>query len=907
MKKGTLGIIILASISLIVMLHNLNIRVKDYRNLDNTRIISQYNRFLNAYDNECETTRYTYFRGYRGSQIDAKGNANWWNTLNSTAPEAHCSIFTSDNYQYSFSGTIENSNYLVTGLDYFSELSWYRAEDDSYIEYSSIHDNILNNLMGVDSHYKLKSFTVYVNSNNNIRIHEFFNEVYGVGKWDHITITDSLEDDYDLFMALSPTTEQVNDAVSKDKPIYAVYHTWWGNDESYKLFNVTLGSNGSSIQENVNIYTKNMNERYRYNGMKDVLDLMEFLNYNKLQLDFGSDAECTTSGCDWTQVTLKDDSSINMQDAFFTPVSELVRLIATYDQSATDIFSTEYNTNLKAALAFSDNIRKEIRYDFGTFTELSDHTRFFEALYADQVISYARPDNVLSNDLGDYSPREDEVQKLSTSTVSVNLETDVWNDLTATGIYIKAGQETTITRTDDHTQNITIYINFHRDASNRVFATGSNSYNRPYSDRSTAIVIEPGQTVTISTPKGGQLFVAIPNDIYGNEISLTAKNVLQSPYLDSTDVNSFADFLIDLQTTPINWADFVTPDMQLHSTTGKMIQSLLAYDNSIEDFIYDTDTYFIEANYYYAGILSDRLARSTNVLTFFEGLGLTYYSETAIHRRRTQHYYADEAQCGSLCSSGMNLSGGPIGLSPIDAFSHFRPLSWGENHEIGHNLQMSLSRIYGGASTEVSNNIYPLEVNRLHAIENGNAYYDVRFSYEAVFNSLKVNHNAGTAISDFNLWTSDSVFMRLAFYRQISYASDDVDFFPKLNIMTRIMSNYRNANDYEAIQAGFGLTNYTLAEAQAISPNDWMAIATSIIADRDMSEFFEGFGVTVSDKAKTQISEFDLSRPALGKVMYFIETNPSNANQCIVDFIDYTNKEDYLIDIATGEWVNPVA
>ncbi len=876
----------------------------DYRLLSNTEIISQYSSFVDNYVTGCEDIRSKYLDGYSGDTFTAEGNASWWTPITSNTPSNHCSIFTSDSYTYSYYGTLEQSEYLVTGVNFFHSPTF--GGDGSAQLFTELQNNILSTLLGVDDYKTLSNITIYADSTTRTNLYKFFNNEYGVGSWNHITVTTDISADYDLMMVLGATSATIQDAVTRQKPIYSAYNTHWQSNISYSLFDINLGWAGGSTMADINI--TNLADSQVDAGLSDIIALFELLNGDSLGLNTTSGG-CGNAGCTFSAVTLTNDSSINIQDAFYTPVSNIASVIATYDNQGINIFDLDGQEWLKAAIALSDNLREQSTYNFLSYTGLSDHLSFYQVLYTDMVIHYARPDNPLSLSLGEYSPNESAIQGLETVKRTMSFNLDALDDLTATGIYIKAGETATITRTDSNTEDVYLYINYHRNTSNSIYGAGIYSYNRPYSDRSNAILLKAGESIQISTPKGGQLFVQVPNDNYGNQIVIEANNVLLSPYLDSNDIESVNQFIIDLETTPFQWVDLHIDNFQLHSRTDMMRDVLSYYQNDIETYVYNTSYYFLNVSYAYAGILSESFERSENIIEFFNSRELNAQANDDFHYRRIQHYYADEPTCGGACASGLVYDGmGPLDYSPIDSLYYFQPTRWIEIHELGHGLQMNMTSVNDQNAYEVSNEIFVVESRRQYAADNGNQYYDTRFSYTSAFDLIK----AGT------LWNTSAYDTRkIAFYKQIEYASGDFDFHPKLAIMTRILYGYRlSEDDFNSVKNGLGLSNYSYSDVYdssvnrnsgfILSENDWTCIASSLIAGRDLSEFFEGFGVSVSDTAKAQIASMGYTKQALGRVMYYVPTDPSNANNVLTAFDRYTNKDDYLIDIATGSWTSPV-
>ncbi len=872
----------------------------DYRDLSNSEIIQDYEQYLSIQREHCDAQRELYFKDYidNNDQFPSEGNSWWWGPLRSYTPEQHCNIYTSDQVVYSVSGQLENSPYLVSTVNFFN--TGVMGGDNMY---TFIQDNIINTLLGIESHWLEESISIYVNDSR-IQLTQFFNWMYGSGAWDHITIVNSQEEHYDLMMSVAPTDEQIDDALGKNIPIYASYSYHYANRTTHQRFGVDLGYTYlDSYNDPINLV--DIKEEYLTNNMPEYLELFNLLENGKINLTFSADSACAATGCTWSEVTLENGDTI--QDKFYTPVNQLASFLSRLDNVGLDPFEEQTSPTLMAALVIADNIRSQIAYDFEAFTTLDDHTEFYRTLFTDRIISYARKDNVVSNDLGEYSPREDEIQLLSTTNDTVTFDLQPLTDMKSTGLYIKAGQTTTITRTDDHPDDIKLYINYSEASSHKIYAGGNNLYNRPHGDRSTAITLKTGESIQISTPKGGQLFVQLPNDNNGSNISISAENILHSPYLDTTDINSAAKFIQELANTPFNWVDIVTPYAEIHSRTDMMQTSLALeyYSGDIDKFVSDIETYYINVSYYMAGVLTSAVQRSGDVVEFFENLGLTTYTETNLHRRQTSHFYVDETTMGLMVANGVRMNGtNPVNFAPMESGRYFNPIGWGEIHEMGHTLQMSSMFIYNGSvSTEVSVNINAREATRLRAIANGEDYYNVSYSLETVYNTLKSDYNAGKELSEYDLWTNNNYFnYRLHFYSQLEFAADVTDFYPKLNILSRIFQNNNSSAMFDELGDLLGLTEYTYDERENMSSNDWMVIASSLIADRDLSDFFEGFGIYITDKAKEQINATTYSRSSIGKGIYNVPTKDVEPGYWVVDFIDYTNKEDYFVSLEDGVW-----
>ncbi len=863
------------------------------RNMSNKKLIYEYSDFLEDYKIACNDTA----RKYSGVELESTypvaGNANWWTTLTSTANDKHIPIYSSSTGLYAIEGQLGKSTYFATGLMFFME-----GEIGGDIYWSRIQENILNGLLGTDD-FRDKELTIFVNDPNRISLQRYFND-YDIGH--NITILSGRDRDlsnldYDLYMGSNPTKKQIEDTSNKGVPMYVSYNQHWEYDNyTYELFDITISSwNAKPL-----ITTPNC-EGSTYKDMEDIYNILDTLVNGELELMIPSNWSCnkaleTDSACNFDDIYIKNSGTTSIMDFYYNPVRKLRDAIKSYDKRAIDIFSLDYGYGIKIALAVAENFRESVVYDVEAlnYTAISDHTQFYQTMFADTIINYASPENELTNSLGTFSPNEDEIQKLETHDETIKIDKLFGKKATGTGVYVKAGQTTTITRKDTVPYNLTLYINYQTDLASQIYS--DKAYSRPYTDRSNGITIKPGETYNISSPKGGTLFFDNQSSAIIEDLEIEVKNVLNNPYLDKFDDESIYNFAAELTTTPFNYVDVITPHIQLHSTTSNMIKAFDEFGDP-KAYIGALLKYWGGVNYYYGGFLGDEVpARSSDINQFFSDRDLTAYAnDPNIHERGQEHSYSDRASCGYMCATG----------EMTDSPAPFNPFGWGENHELGHKMQNSYTKIYGNASGEVSNNIYPMEVARQHAKDRGDTYYFGHSGYnnEAAFAAVVKGY--GNVTSSNYLWSaSNMLFNRLAIYQQMTYAAADEEFFAKMNIMARILYHNTDEENFNYVKDGLGFSTYQIASE--ITSNDFMAITGSLIADRDLSSFFEGMGIEISDQAKTQINTVTYSRTKIpyGKY-YFVPGLNGNYGYTPVDFINDPNIDDYLINISDGIWYNP--
>jgi hypothetical protein len=79
-------------------------------------------------------------------------------------------------------------------------------------------------------------------------------------------------------------------------------------------------------------------------------------------------------------------------------------------------------------------------------------------------------------------------------------------------------------------------------------------------------------------------------------------------------------------------------------------------------------------------------------------------------------------------------------------------------------------------------------------------------------------------------------------------------------------------------KGSIGFSDYTRQEAVDITNNDWLLIALSYVAERNMTQYLDMWGFSFSDKAKQQVTALSLSNMPL---TYFAS---SNQGYCLDEF-----------------------
>ncbi len=883
-------------------------------------LIDDYIAFKDEYYSTC-VTQAEEMIGTDKTTIPASGYSYYWSPLESTNDDRMYPIFSSDTNVYAYRGNVNGTEYVVSGLLLF----YYTALGNPSELFNDVdlHVGILKELTGKD--VLNEEVNIYTEGDK-VRINQYFAKNNVEHKINFFTSADGTVDevDYDLLVTYDASTELAESGIAKGKPILAMYNTWWGDSESIELFSAVFATSKPGYAD-LN-RADNCKVGY-YEEFESNHRLLSTLYNRTLNLDLNQSSDpavneaqmanvCPISTgraiCDYTLIF--DQNGLSLSELIYEPLFKVVTDIAAYDKRGTDINTLENRQDLKTFLTIAEEFRSETVYNDMAFRKLTDYNDLYRAFFGDYIINFANPNNVLQNDFGEFSPQEDEVQKIPTKNITFSSPVTQYSEYTSTGIYLKAGQTMMLRRTDNNPANSILKINFQREDKNfpttRIYddkfrdenANGIDDglYNRPVRDTSNVIILKPNKEYKVSSPKGGPIYIYLPASTTNDEITIEFENVLEGAFLDKFSKETIDRFINFVENSPINWVDIATKELQIHSRKDLMQQSFGYYDNDGEAFIADVNTYGIKAVYEYAGLLGDNLAEHSRTVNMYSSnTGITTESNNKeLNRRNLQHANMDRARCGGLCSG-----------NPYDSWGGYSPKGWGNPHELGHNLQRARLKIYD-RSGEVSNNIFSLNVNREVALDDEETSYTSRVKFKDVFYILKGSQDEISVNND--LWSGtgsyDYAFERLGFYQQLIYAVDDFELYTKMYLNERAFSVY--VNDpivWTSHKDALGFSQYNETDATNISGNDYMAIIASQIANKDLIAFFEGFGIAVSAQAKAQVASEGYAR-SLEKGLFF---NPLDTPKS-VDDINNVNVPvngigiEYFIPF-TGEYENLVA
>lgn len=518
-------------------------------------------------------------------------------------------------------------------------------------------------------------------------------------------------------------------------------------------------------------------------------------------------------------------------DPIANPMHDVIRGM---DSRGERLFARPGYRAEKLMVLLADVLRRPVAY-----TVANDTPEFYRALFTDRLVYMSRNSSTVARNLGNFSGMFPASTKTISATVSTTYPATHRLDY-ATGLYALPGRPVTLRRTDATKDVVYVGINLQRNTTLHW-----NVYDRPEELQSTRVPLPAGGTITITSPHGGAIYLSGAQLAGKPPVTIAVSNVITHPILrNGNDPVQVAKFKKDLATTPTNWAVLDTRYLMLHSTKYFMQQSLAAYNGDAAKMMYDTDHYLMRDGYELAGLkdaTAGGLKLRPTVATFCTAAGWDCTSD--IHTLYGyQHMVSDRPMCGDGCSG-----------NPIDFDWAFEPLGWGESHELGHNLMSGRLKMYGGMSTEVSNNMFPMHKQIQYARDNNANYGGTQG--KATFDALvaaQSDADPATYARTHTDW--------LMFYRQlVEYArhynanfDDGWELWTLMYMQNRQLDNAGSTWSTSAAKLGFG----TYPSFPALEQNDFMLISASRIVGRDMRPMFDLWGMEYSAAASAQVAAY---------------------------------------------------
>ncbi|MDE1351609.1 ImpA family metalloprotease [Vibrio aestuarianus] len=649
-------------------------------------------------------------------------------------------------------------------------------------------------------------------------------------------------------------------------------------------------------------------------------------------LDSGNFDTLLLDNCNGNFLTCNETDFI---DAFKAGADWLRSAAITLDNMGQDALSLKDADTLHATVLLSDKYRAGIDYPISW----QEHQSWQQAMFADWLVNYARKDNLAQPDLGEYVTDKENLVKGShahyTYPTTVSEEKTVSvpyaNQWTTTGWYILPGQTVTLSRLDSSDARVEIKLNYHRRNTNRAYE--QKVYRGPLELATQRLRLETGQTITFSSPYGGPLYLYLGGSGETLSTKIKASGVTHHPsILNFNDDGQIATFNERLTQTELPHVDLRTDGAEQHMRRDRFTNAIDGAIPSVNALLKSISDDHINAVYTLAGFkvqgktLSESLP--SDVKTACVSILGSECLDEALHTRNIiQHAnYDQNAHCGSGCSG-----------NPWDAAWNINPTGWGDNHELGHNLQTNRLNVqyanasdtdnwsgYSSRAAENSNNIFPYVVKwQAHYLRDGNTmpitdshmnhkdlFYVFMSDAAGVKNTVgsRVILNANCKVMDAGSdryeapWKSNNYAVhngyRMAFYIQMAlrahnmiladgtHLSNGYNIFTLLYQHQRIFDGLnRNATDWDDNKERLGFDLFPFQghdiyggkNIRDIPGNDFMLVSLSKLTSINWQSHFDMLGLRYSSLAAAQ-AQANSTKGELAMGMYQLETDLPPAN-----------------------------
>ncbi len=562
-------------------------------------------------------------------------------------------------------------------------------------------------------------------------------------------------------------------------------------------------------------------------GINAVKDLLVRLPADNFTFDLSA---CGNTSCPATSSYIAQ-----FKQAALSLRSLFSRLDVRYER----IFDTQEYRYAKLLILLADIYRRDVVYPMDKTS--TPRRQFLRSYLSDHIVYTARDLAPAQAHMGNFSRSDFSHITPVAKTVSLTAKPD----FRSTGAYALPGQTFTVTRTDNSAVNTHIFINTLRPSATHEF--NPNAYNRPKYLKSSPIPIRPGESLSLTSSYGGPIQIGF--DAKDLAVNLSFENIGEHPYWKSA-ADDMA-FTAAMAAKEYDWAELATPAFEVHSKIEKMQQTI---DNAK----------WGSAAAVAAGA-SRYMSNLPHVLAGFKGVGIDVVPE--IHNFATsnniemasldkiKHMNADQATCGAGCSG-----------NPYDAYWAYDPIAHGDIHELGHGLARS-QFMFSNWVRHAITNPYSYYAKSIYSVDTGanlNALGCQKLPFRTVFNRLQQSRKQVDPLAYMQAqntygW-SESVVMTIQMMMAAQaegVLSNGWHLLARLHIIERAYNKANNNDtDWLAARTGLGFGGYTRSEARALANDDWMLIALSHAAERDMRQFLTTWGIDFSNRARDQVAGF---------------------------------------------------
>lgn len=533
------------------------------------------------------------------------------------------------------------------------------------------------------------------------------------------------------------------------------------------------------------------------------------------------------------------DAVVGWQEQFRQGAEAVRSMMNDFDVRKQNLFAQEGFRLQKLLALLGDAYRQQVRFPMDKTT--TNSTAFLQSLFADHAVYNYRAINPAQPDMGNFS--RSDFSHVTPATKTVTLTSRQY--FRAAGVYALPGQTFRVTRNDSSPTTTKVFVNTLRAGSTHEFEAGG--YKRPKYLQSAHIPLQSGETIAITSPYGGPIQLEFSaND---QPVSFTFEQVGEHPFWD--DAGDNASFTAKLAQGDYDWAEFITPAFEIHSTLDKMRTSAsdTRWGGTLEGFAAATMRYTHNFPHVLAGFKGPGIDVVPEIHDFAAANGYDIDNLDLV-----KHMNADQATCGAGCSG-----------NPYDAYWSFEPIGHGDIHELGHGLEKGRFR-FSGWNYHASTNPYAYYSKTQYYKTTGGEPECQSLPFKEAFDALQASVGQADAATYLkaNYWDAvvDNWSRGVSMTIQMMMLAEDQGklqsgwhLLARLHILEREF-NRAKASDatWESKKASLGFASYSRAEAEAISNDDWMLIAVSQATGLDYRDYLRMWGITVSSKAAEQVA-----------------------------------------------------
>ena len=538
-----------------------------------------------------------------------------------------------------------------------------------------------------------------------------------------------------------------------------------------------------------------------------------------------------------------NDFSIATRNTEFYPGANKVRAVMTsLDESKINLFQSNESRLYRLLALLGDSYRQEVVFPMDM--DATNPNVFLKSLFTDHAVYNYRTLNRVQADMGNFS--RSDFSHITPVTKTVTLTSR--QNFRAAGVYALPGKTVRVTRTDNSSTTTKVFINSLRSGSTHEFEAWG--YKRPKFLQSAHVPIKSGETITLTSPYGGSLQLEFSTN--DQSVSFTFEQVGEHPFWDDTSDN--ATFTAKLAAGEYDWAEFVTPAFEIHSTLEKMRESAAdtRWGGTLEGFAAATMRYIHNFPHVLAGFQGPNIDVVPEIHDFATANDFTIENLDLV-----KHMNADQATCGSGCSG-----------NPYDAYWAFSPIGHGDIHELGHGLEKSRFRLEGWNYHASTNPYSYYSKTQYYKTTGGNPdCQSLPFKDAFVALQASIGQANPAAYLKTNYWDAESdnwsrgasmTIQMMMIAEHQGALQDGWHLLARLHILEREFNRARSdTTTWDAKKTSLGFASYSKAEADAISSNDWMVIAVSKVTGMDYRDYFSMWGQAFSTKANDQVAAFN--------------------------------------------------